>query len=68
MSQKPIVRLKPENHRCLKMAAVALGTPLNSLADEAVREWFKKNRKRIESAAGGILTTNQDVHPSGATS
>lgn len=67
MSQKPIVRLNPENHRCLKMAAVALGSPLNSLADEAVREWFKKNRKRIESATGGILTANQEVQPTGVT-
>lgn len=65
MSQKPLVRLKPENHRCLKMASAALGTPLNSLADEAVHEWFRKNRKRIESATGGILTANQEVQPSG---
>jgi len=66
MSQKPIVRLKPENHGCLKMAAVAFGMPLNALADEAIQEWIKKNKRRIESATGRILTTQIDGPKAGA--
>lgn len=64
MSQKALVRLKPENHRCLKLAATVFGVPLNQLADEAVREWLKKNRKRIESASGEYMAP-PDVQPQG---
>lgn len=52
MKQKPLVRLSPDTHKRAKIASVAIGMPLNSLVDEAVEDWMKRNSKRIVKAAG----------------
>lgn len=65
MSQKPVVRIDAKIHRSVKVAAATLGVPINSIVDDAVRDWVKRHRRKIEGAAVAPLT-QPEGSPAGA--